>query len=349
MNYVLRFVPFLIGVVVVYVVATSIASLEKPYKLFIIFIVVLGLCYFFTWFNVWMMKRTGELVGKVLAPVSYGHMFTVLSSACFAYGFVENMKIIMAAGLVAMFYADILLTKTKIESTKFGDREKGQLFKKVLDEHKDRDPYVAVKVGSRELTQRILKSLENERGVHVESALGILGSLGGYSCHLAIRQELVDTGKLAEKDAFVIVECKSGRKYYFGDLPNRPLIADKLSLWALVKGVVEKLGVSSFPDVVSITKYVTSTVGGPNFGIPNVDDTHRPGDLPINYVKAMWSPLVAVIDNYCERPAERTLLIALSIQQLIEMSAKTIPPEIAAKLVMECAIPMSKIGPEWLA
>ncbi len=55
------------------------------------------------------------------------------------------------------------------------------------------------------------------------------------------------------------------------------------------------------------------------------------------------------MDQFCDRPMERPILLGLAAQQAIEMGKDVIPPAEAAKLVMECAVPMSKIGPEWLA
>lgn len=216
-----------------------------------------------------------------------------------------------------------------------------------INEQKKKDPMAGIKIGSKELVQRLIGALNNEKGVHVESLLGVVGSLAGYSCHAAFREELIDTGKHKEQEVFTVLDGKDGHKYYFGDLPNKPLVEGQVSIWGLVAGMVQHLG-EEIPDVESTFKNVSSTVGGETFGIPNIPENHRPGDLPINYVKAMWKPLLPVLDKFCDSPMERPILLGLAAQQVIEMGKSVISPVIAASIVMECAVPMSKIGPEWL-
>ena len=217
-----------------------------------------------------------------------------------------------------------------------------------INEKKKTDPLIGMNIGGKEINDRLLKALNNEKGVHVESLLAILGSLAGYSCHAAFREELIDTGKHSEKDIFTIIGGKNGKKYYFGDLPNKPLAEGQVSIWGSVAGILQHLGEGSLPDIKATFTHVSSTIGGDGFGIPQVPDKHKPSDLPLNYVKTMWQPLLPIMDKFCERPIERPILLGVAIQQAIEMAKDVIPPTIAAQLVMECAIPMSKIGPEWL-
>lgn len=217
-----------------------------------------------------------------------------------------------------------------------------------IKERKKNDPLVGMKIGSKEVVDRLLAALKNEKGVHVESLLGIIGSLAGYSCHAAIRDELINSGKHKEKEVFTILGGADEKNYYFGNLPNKFLVEDRTSVWSLVAGVTNHLSDKELPDIKSIFTHVSGTVGGDQFGIPQIPEKHELGDLPINYVKSFWEPLLPLIDKFCDRPFERPVLFGLAAQQAIEMGKDVIPPHIAAKLVMECAIPMSKIGPEWL-
>lgn len=220
--------------------------------------------------------------------------------------------------------------------------------KRALDERKKVDSLAGVKLGSKEVLHKVLNALKNEKGVHIESLLGVLGSLAGYSCHMAVREEFVDAGKREPMAVFTVVGGKDGRSYYYGDAPNKPLAEDAYSIWGLMLGILQHLGDSGAPDLNAIFSSVAGKVGGDQFGIPDVPENHRPGDLPINYVKSLWKVMQPVLDNYCDAPAERPILLGLCIQQAIEMGKDVIAPSLAVKLVMECAIPMSKIGPEWL-
>lgn len=218
-----------------------------------------------------------------------------------------------------------------------------------IEERKKIDPMVGIKLGSNEVLQRLLKAMNSERGVHIESLLGVLGSLAGFACHMAVREELVDSGKCKVNEAFTLVVSKDGKTYYYGDAPNKPLAEDKYSVWGLMLGSLQHLGDTDVPDLQSIFSDVARKVGGDQFGVPDLPVNHRPGDLPIAYVKAMWKVMCPIIDNFCDKPAERPVLLGLSIQKAMEMGKDAIKPSLAVKIVMEYAVPTSKIGPEWLS
>lgn len=210
------------------------------------------------------------------------------------------------------------------------------------------DPLIGAKIGGKEITQRLIQALKNERGVHVETLLACIGSLGGFACHMAIREAIVKTGKAKENEVFIVVSGADGKKYYFGDFVNKPLAEDSISFWGLVGGAAQHLDKDGLPDISAIFAHVTSTVGGKGFGIPQMPDNHRPAELPINLVKSLWPALLPVVDKFCLSPVERPYLFGFCAQEVIEMGKNAIAPGMAAKLLMECAVPMSKIGPEWL-
>lgn len=237
-----------------------------------------------------------------------------------------------------------LINKSKLSSDQSTQEQK---LINAINEKKKVDPFVGLKIGSKEVVQKLLQGLKNKKGVHVESLLGIIGSLAGYSCHVAFREELISSGKHQEKEVFTIVDGADGNKYYFGDLPNKPLAEGQVSVWGLVAGITQHLQ-AELPDINAIFSHVSGTVGGSEFGIPCIHDQHKPGDLPINYVKLIWPALLPLMNKFCDNPIERPILLGLAAQQAIEMGKDIIPPSTAARLVMECAVPMSKIGPEWL-
>ncbi|NOR71556.1 MAG: hypothetical protein GQ532_18030 [Methylomarinum sp.] len=160
---------------------------------------------------------------------------------------------------------------------------------------------------------------------------------------MAFRDELVNSGKHQEKEVFTIIETTDGNNYYFGDLPNKPLVEGQVSVWGLVADIIQHLQKPELPDINTIFYHVANTVGDSQFGIPRIPDKHKPGDLPINYVASMWTVLLPVVVLFCDKPMERPILLGLAIQQVIEMGKDVIPPSMAAQLVMEGAIPMSKL------
>ena len=132
--------------------------------------------------------------------------------------------------------------------------------KQAIAERKKSDPFAGVKIGCLEINQRIISALKNERGVHIESLLSVLGSLAGYACQVAVREEMVVQQRTPENQAFVIVESKDGSRYFFGDNLNKPLAESQYSIWALTAGAVNYLGKKP-PDISEIFKHVSNSLG----------------------------------------------------------------------------------------
>lgn len=234
----------------------------------------------------------------------------------------------------------------KIPSIQSSESPQENALFNVIKNKKKEDPLVGVKIGSKEINQRLIGALKNENGVHIESLLAILGSLAGYSCHLAAKEESFKIEK--NVNSFMEVEGADNNKYYFGDLPNKYLAEDNYSIWSLVAGKAQDLTEDELPDINEIFTHVTNTVGGKDFGIPRIIENHKPSDMPINYVSTVWNNIQPIIDKFCEHPSERPILLGLAIQEIITMGKDTLPPSLAVSIVMECAVPMSKIGSEWL-
>ena len=114
----------------------------------------------------------------------------------------------------------------------------------------------------------------------------------------------------------------------------------------LSAGKAQGLGCAELPDVNEIFSYVASTVGGDRFGLPRIPDGHRPGDVPFNYLKALWTGIMPLVRRFCARPSEWPILFGIAIQEAMTLGKDVIDPKLATIIVMECAVPMSKIDPE---
>ncbi len=218
-----------------------------------------------------------------------------------------------------------------------------EAMQRAINEKKKDDPLIGVKIGARDLVQRLLVIMKTEKGVHIESLLSALGSVAGYSCQTSVREEFVKNNKLQENDVFTLVTDKDGKTYYFGDLLNKPLAESQYSVWGLVAGAAQELNIKSLPDLGDIFKYVSETVGSENFGIPRIPANHSPSHPPIEYVKSMYPELIPLLKQYCAVPSEWPILLGLAIQEVLYMSKGVIDPSMAVSIIMESAIPMSKV------
>ncbi|MBV9760889.1 MAG: hypothetical protein JO340_10025 [Acidobacteriaceae bacterium] len=212
-----------------------------------------------------------------------------------------------------------------------------------IREKRKSDPLIGPKLAGHALAQILISRLKDERGVHIETLLCALGSLAGYSCQASVRELLVKQGGEPEEKIFVIANGKDGKKYFFGDALNKPLAEDRYSVWSLAAGIAANLGCGQPVKLEEIFKHVAATVGGPEFGIPRIPEDHRPADPPSNWVKHGWPKALATVQEYCESPSEWPAAFGIAIQESMTQAKGVIDPCLALSIVMECAIPMSKV------
>jgi hypothetical protein len=211
-----------------------------------------------------------------------------------------------------------------------------------IRERSKEDPLVGAKLGSKEVLQRLIDGMKNERGVHVESLLCALGALAGYSCQANLRAQALSKG-MSETAAFQTVGTKDGKKYFFGDPLNNALAGSQYSVWGLAAGAAQHAGAKELPDINEMFKHTSSVLGSPQFGVPRVPEKHTAGDSPMNYLKALWPALFPTVKLFCPNPVDWPILFSLAAQEAITMGKSVIAPDLALKIIMESAIPMSKV------
>jgi len=211
-----------------------------------------------------------------------------------------------------------------------------------IEEKRKTDPLIGAKLGGKEIFQRLLRGLKDDRGVHVESLLCALGSLAGYSCQANLRAQAVAKG-MDETAALMTISGANGKNYFFGDPLNQALAESKYSVWSLAAGAAQHNGCTNLPDINGIFAHVTETVGTDSFGVPRFPEGHNAGDLPINYLKALWPALFPVVKMFCKEPLEWPFLFGVAIQEALDVGKQAVAPDVALLIVMEAAVPMSKV------
>jgi hypothetical protein len=173
-----------------------------------------------------------------------------------------------------------------------------------------------------------------------------LGALSGFGCQMAIREGFIKPGIVTEDKAFVVVRTKDGGKYFFGDFLNAPLLAEgQISVWSLVAGAAQKSGAKELPSVQEIVAYNAKTLGTKDFGVPRIPEQYRSQQLPIDVLKKDWPAMEKLLKDYQVDPKFFGWTFALAAQYLIQNNKDTFDPKMAASIVMEAALPMSKIDP----
>jgi len=209
---------------------------------------------------------------------------------------------------------------------------------RAVDERRAEDPMIGAKIGAKEILQQVINALKTGRGVRIEDLLAILATLAGYACQMSVREQ--PGGSLTE------AVTSDGAKYYFGDALNRPLAESQYSVWSICAGTAQHLGVrpEDFPGLDDVFRHVSASVGTPQFGIPRLPEAHMPGEPPRNYLK-LWKLFLPRVRRFCPDAQQWPMLYAIAIAEAMEMAKDVIAPQLALRLVMECAIPMSKVDP----
>ncbi len=202
-----------------------------------------------------------------------------------------------------------------------------------------------LEAGAKAINQRLIAGLKNDKGVHFESFLTVLGALGGFSCQVSVCEQ-ERAGTLPHpgpgKTVWAVANGANGKRYYFGDALNQPLVEGPLSIWSLVVGILQHLGADR-PDIASIFQHIASTVGTDGFGVPRIPEDHAPGDLPLNYIKVVWPHVFPLVKEISAKPADWPVVFGIAMQQAIMMGKDMVPPALCASILMECAVPMSKV------
>jgi hypothetical protein len=243
------------------------------------------------------------------------------------------------------------------EPTADGEVELGRSFGQRAAHGAAREPR-AEPLAIDDLSGGLLTWLQDElrhgREIQQEAVLCALGALAGYAAQQAIREALVKPGKLGLDQAFVVIETRSGEVFFFGDLLNEIIVAKDAgkgggreqghaSIWKIVSDGGYEAGAINLPDVIDMIKHCAATVGREEFGIPRVPDAHMPEILPREAVSRFWPATRRKLAG--AEPMGWPLHLAMAAHKLIVDLKDTIRPDIAVQIVMEAAVPMSKIDP----
>ena len=186
---------------------------------------------------------------------------------------------------------------------------------------------------------------DGRRSVHIETMLCALGAMAGFGCQVSVYEGLVAGGLISARDAFLIVKTNDGGTYLFGDHLNSSLVDGTKSVWGYVGGALQSLG-QPLIDMHEIADFVTRSVGSPSFGTLRVSAEHQPILSPIEGLKGYWSYFYKMLQLENGDPMLTGVYFGIAAHLFIIEAKDILSPEIAARIVMESAIAMSKIDPK---
>ncbi len=192
------------------------------------------------------------------------------------------------------------------------------------------------------------KQIRQAGGIHAETILTEIGALAGFAAQLSIRKAIIEPQQLDPNEVLVEVVTRNGEKYYFSDLLNwvvfENLTQAPYSIWAYVSDVVPLESRALLPDMADIVSHAARTIGSGRFGVPRLPPEHMPHTAPRVALDEDWRLAQREFDGSGRDPSEWPYDLAFAAQWQMLISRLALP--LAAKIVMEAAIPMSKVDPK---
>ena len=118
-----------------------------------------------------------------------------------------------------------------------------------------------------------------------------------------------------------------------------------VSTWAYVSAVVTEAGRPLLPDLAESVSNAARTVGSKRYGVPRLPPAHMPHKLPRAALDEHWRYIQHEFVLSHRNPAEWPYDLAWAAQWQMVTSREHLALPLAAAIVMEAAIPMSKIDP----
>jgi len=194
------------------------------------------------------------------------------------------------------------------------------------------------------------KEIKRVGQIHAPTVLTEIGALAGFAAQMSIRKSIIAPGQLDANEILPEVVTKNGEKYYFSDMLNwmlfENLAAPPYSVWAYVRDAVPEESRAELPDMADILGYAARTIGTFRFGVPRLPAEHMPHKTPRAALQEHWIAVQREFDASGRDAAEWPYDLAYAAQWQMLTSRDRVALPLAARIVMEAAIPMSKIDPK---
>lgn len=197
------------------------------------------------------------------------------------------------------------------------------------------DPLVRPATAGAALFQRVIDTLQDERGVHLETVTVVLGALAGRACRLAAEHD--DAGR-----TLAVVETEEGGVYALGDAINWPLAESPTSVWAILAGAVDQQG-AALPDLEEAFRHSAATLGSPEFGVPRYADGTNSALSPAAAL-TYWAPASGLISGIAPDPRHAPIAVGFALRDLVVAAAPSGADLTAlARVALDAALTTAKL------
>jgi hypothetical protein len=188
--------------------------------------------------------------------------------------------------------------------------------------------------------------------VHMPSVWSGIGALAGFSVQHSMRKGGFITNELIDQEDFIVgINTPQGETLFFGNCVNDLLVstaAGRLSVWSFVASAVAgpnpPPGV--LPELQPMFVHVGRTIGTERFGVPNLTPEYMPREMPRAVVMRCWPKAQQLLENAQFHPKSWPVCLGYIASAAMNLATEISLRKLAARIVMEAAIPMSKLDPK---
>lgn len=192
----------------------------------------------------------------------------------------------------------------------------------------------------------LMRELRDDRGLHCETLLTAAGAIAGYAAQQSLWEGMIKPGKMAITQVFKVIETGSGEAFFYGEVIDNMLVSPDpkhQSLWRAISPAAVAEGGEHLPEMASVLRHCNATMGTPQFGLPRLPDDHLPSMLPRAALNRLW-PGARLFLALSEPPIWPQHMAQVT-HRLMHAMKDTISSDLALKIVMEAAVPMSRVDP----
>ncbi|WP_421701525.1 hypothetical protein [Aliiroseovarius sp.] len=222
-----------------------------------------------------------------------------------------------------------------------------EAMKRTIAEQERENPLLRAHITQMDIVATLSEWLKDERGLLIETMLGALGSLAGFAAVVEVATAVKSGKQKAEIPDVMILTTGRGEKLWFGNRINHYVAEDAYSLWSLVVGRAQDMG-GELPDLAEIFQHTASVGGTDAFAVPRLPPEHMPGNSPVDFARVLYPQVFPILSRYDLPPQQHTLALAMAACDIMCQAKGHLDAGLMAKIVMECAIPASKLDPDQL-
>ena len=180
---------------------------------------------------------------------------------------------------------------------------------------------------------------------NLPALLNALGACAGLAAQAAVWRELVIAHGCNPGDVFVRLQpVRGGPLHYDGEAASRFLLgAGPDHLGFLDLAAASLASPAELPDVRLLARHVANTIGTEAFGTPRLPSFLALDERPRAALARSWPRVAALLAP--RRQGEWPALLGAVAYTIIRANRAALAPRLALTILLEAAVPMSKLDP----